>query len=210
MAVAVAVTVTLPIVIGVVKSPRGVILPPLDFQVNFGCETSARPNWSLAVAMNCCVPPTLMMIDAGLMVTLVNDCFTATFTELVVLKPAVSAMLTVNLYVPAAPSVAVVFLAALVALIENTGTEAPEGMAATAQVYVKFAAPRTSVASAASVTAVPVTGLGLALAFSTNFGGVFFGGVTAGLIELRSPATPCPVAGAWLVWIAADSLFTDP
>ena len=156
MAVAVAVTVTFPIVIGAVKSPWDVILPPLDFQVSFGCDINARPNWSSAVALNCCVPPTLIMIDAGLIVTLVNDCLTATFTELAILKPAESTMLTVNLYVPAAPSVALVFLAALVALIENTGTEAPEGMAATAHVYVKFAAPRTSVASAASVTAVPV------------------------------------------------------
>jgi hypothetical protein len=60
-----------------------------------------------------------------------------------------------------------------------------------------------------SVTVVPVTRLGLALAFLTNFGKVFRCAVTDERVALWGAAARCPVAGAWLVWIAAATLFPD-
>ena len=42
-------------VFGAVSSPVVLIVPAVVAQVNVGCVASATPNWSFAVAENCCV-----------------------------------------------------------------------------------------------------------------------------------------------------------
>src|SRR5262245_32345660 len=47
--------------------------PPLSIdQVKLGCVARALPNWSLAVALNCCVPPFLSAALPGVRAMLVN------------------------------------------------------------------------------------------------------------------------------------------
>jgi hypothetical protein len=53
---------------------------------------------------------------------------------LVTLKPPASAIVTVNVYAPAALNVTVVFLAAFVPFAEKAGALAPVGMVVAAQV----------------------------------------------------------------------------
>src|SRR5258707_15892771 len=59
---------------------------------------------------------------------------TVTLTELVTLRPPASWMVTSSVYVPPAEKVAVVFLAALLPLLLNTGLAAPAGLPATLHV----------------------------------------------------------------------------
>src|SRR5208337_429468 len=91
-----AVTVPLAEVLGAVSRPPAEMVPTVVVQVKLGWVASTLPNWSLAVAANCWVPPTLTVTDAGLTAMLVSDWFTTTFTLLVVVNPAASAMVTVN------------------------------------------------------------------------------------------------------------------
>jgi len=49
-----AVTVPEAAVFGAVSRPAVLIVPTLVVQVKVGCEVNALPNWSLAVAVNCC------------------------------------------------------------------------------------------------------------------------------------------------------------
>jgi len=56
-----------------VKSPVALILPPpLTDQSNGGALLSGCPNWSCAVAENCCVPPGATVADEGVTVTAVS------------------------------------------------------------------------------------------------------------------------------------------
>jgi hypothetical protein len=52
-----AVTVPLAELLGVVSRPLALIVPiaAVALQVNVGCVAIAPPNWSVAVAVNCCV-----------------------------------------------------------------------------------------------------------------------------------------------------------
>jgi hypothetical protein len=82
---AVAVTVYgPPAVTPAVKRPDALMVPPpLSVQVNEGGGDMAAPNWSFAVAVNCCVVLTFTVALAGATVTIVWVWFTVTATELV-------------------------------------------------------------------------------------------------------------------------------
>ena len=66
----VAVTLPLPVVAGAVNRPPPLTVHPLAtvvVQVKLaGCVDRVLPNWSLAVAVNCCVPVGFRVADAGL------------------------------------------------------------------------------------------------------------------------------------------------
>src|SRR5438067_9513543 len=103
---------------------------PLAFaHVNVGWTASAAPNWSKAVAANCCVPLGLSVTAAGLTVTVVAVWLTFTLRVLVVCRPAASVIVTVKTYglplVLAWVNVAVACFAALVPLAENVTGAGP-------------------------------------------------------------------------------------
>ena len=62
--------------------------------MKLGCAARATPNWSLAAAVNCCMPPALRLTDAGETVIAVSVWFTVTLTLLVTVAPAWSAIVT--------------------------------------------------------------------------------------------------------------------
>ena len=62
----VAVTDVVPVEDAAVNKPAVVMVPPpVVAHVNVGCEESATPFWSRPVAVNCCVPDTGTLTDAG-------------------------------------------------------------------------------------------------------------------------------------------------
>ncbi len=74
--VTLAVPLTLPLAAVTVKGPPAVepavnspleliVPPPLTDQVKVGCGFSGLPVWSLAVAVNCCVPPVTTEAEDG-------------------------------------------------------------------------------------------------------------------------------------------------
>ena len=95
------------------RRPAALIVPAVVVQVNFGWLAKAVANWSLAVAVNCCVPPVLDAALDGLRTIAVSVCVTVTFTLLVAASPPASRIVTVKVYLPALLNVAVVFLASL-------------------------------------------------------------------------------------------------
>src|SRR5262249_9025629 len=97
--------------------PVLLIVPlPVADQVIAGCDARALPNWSRAVAVNCCVPLGATVAVPGETVTEVSAGLTVTVTWLVTLRLPGSVMVTWKVYVPTAAKVALVFLAALVPL----------------------------------------------------------------------------------------------
>ena len=80
-----------------VKSPDDgpIEPPPLTDQVNEGCELSGWPNWSLPVAMNCCVAPVWTVAEAGDTVIDVSTGGAVTVTLAVPCTPPLDAV-TVN------------------------------------------------------------------------------------------------------------------
>ena len=78
------------------RPPALIVVPTGDAQVIVGCVTKATPNWSFAVAENCCVPPTPRLAVAGLTVIAVSVWFTVTLTGLVTVRPAASVIVTIN------------------------------------------------------------------------------------------------------------------
>jgi len=100
-----------------VKRPLALMVPPPEVvQSKVGWVDRLAPNWSRAVAVNCCVADTFTLALVGATATLVKVWSTVTLVALVVVIPAWSAMVTWKLKVPALLKVAVVFLAALVPL----------------------------------------------------------------------------------------------
>src|SRR5580693_2966524 len=72
---------------GAVYRPVPLMLPALSGardQVNPGCVDIASPNWSSAVAVNCCVALGFRLTLAGVTLTVVSVCSTVTLTLLVV------------------------------------------------------------------------------------------------------------------------------
>src|SRR5205085_2543928 len=62
-------------------------MPPLaTVQVHAGCVLMALPNWSLAVAVNCWLPPLATEAVPGVTLTLVSVWLTVTVTLLVVVS----------------------------------------------------------------------------------------------------------------------------
>jgi hypothetical protein len=92
------------------------------------------PNWSAPLAANCRVPCEATVAVAGEIPIAVSVWFTVTFTLLVLVKPPASVIVTVKVYAPAMPKVAVVFFAAFVPLAEYVGAVAPVGTLVAAQV----------------------------------------------------------------------------
>ena len=70
-------------------------VPVID-QLNVG-ELIALPNWSVAVAENCCDPPGATVTDDGVTITPVGVCCTVTATALVTNNPPESVIVTVKL-----------------------------------------------------------------------------------------------------------------
>jgi hypothetical protein len=97
-ALLVAVTVPLAVVVGAVNRPLALTVPPVTVvvQVNVGCAVKALPNWSLPVAVNCCVPAAFRLADVGLRVIVVSVWFTVTVTELVAVREPGSVIVTWN------------------------------------------------------------------------------------------------------------------
>src|SRR5688500_8401451 len=115
------VSVTVPLG-GAVYSPVLVMVPPapllLTDQVKLGCAGRATPNWSYAVALNCCEPECCTVVLAG--ATPIDESVALTLTATLLVAVCVpSEIVTLKLYVPALVKVAVVVLAALVALAEK-------------------------------------------------------------------------------------------
>src|SRR5437764_386641 len=81
----VAWTVAEPMEAGAAYRPLGLIAPtPLTTaQLKAGWVARALPNWSLALAVNCCVPPPGTLGVAGETAMLVRACWTVTVTALV-------------------------------------------------------------------------------------------------------------------------------
>ena len=76
---------------GAVYSPVPLIVPPpLTCQANVGCESIALPNWSRAVAVNCCVAPWASVTLAGVMLSEVHVGTTVTVRLPVVARPSES------------------------------------------------------------------------------------------------------------------------
>ena len=66
--------------LGAVKRPAELIVPPLALQVNVGCVAIARWNWSSPWALNCWVAPAWMLAVPGVTTMLVSVCLTVTVT----------------------------------------------------------------------------------------------------------------------------------
>jgi hypothetical protein len=66
---------------GAVNKPADVIVPPpVADHVNAGWTASALPNWSIAVAVNCCLAPAVTVTMAGVTIAPVSVWATVTFT----------------------------------------------------------------------------------------------------------------------------------
>ena len=140
------VAVTVPVAAGWAPSAgRRLIVPTVVVQVNAGCVFNAMPNWSLAVAVNCCMAARFRLIGDGLMPTVVSVWFTVTFTLLVAVSPSGSVIVTVKTYVPAWLNVAVVFFAALVPLALNLGARKPAGHGRRLPTILQASFPRVHV-----------------------------------------------------------------
>ena len=70
------------------------MLPLVAVQVSAGCGLIVLPNWSTAVAVNCCCPEVGRVDAPGERVIDVTVEFTTTVTLLVTVKPPVSVIVT--------------------------------------------------------------------------------------------------------------------
>src|SRR5436190_2180258 len=71
-----------------VKRPLPLTVPPpLTVQGNAGCVASALPNWSFAVAVNCCVAPPETVALEGATAMVICVWFTVTLVLLITVKP---------------------------------------------------------------------------------------------------------------------------
>ena len=98
--VTVAVPLTLPLFALTVAEPvpeaealyRPLLLTepgPVDVQVKVGWVAIGLPNWSSAMALNCCVPPSATLTEVGVTTIEVSVWLTVTLTsELVMLSPS--------------------------------------------------------------------------------------------------------------------------
>src|SRR5437762_1688958 len=89
-ALAVTVSVGVPVA-GAVYKPVEEIVPGVPVllvsaQVNVGCVARALPNWSLALAVNCCVAPFFTVMLDGETTTLVSVWLTVAVTLLIVVS----------------------------------------------------------------------------------------------------------------------------
>ena len=140
--------------------------PPLTVQLNAGCEDRAAPNWSFAVAVNCCVPFGTTEAVAGETEALVDVWLTVTVTGDVAVPPCGSLIVAVIVYDPAAVNVAVLVDAALVPLGENDTPAA--GLED--HVYVSVPVPEPATLR---LVVVPVTGFGDAAAGVVTMGRLY-------------------------------------
>ena len=90
-----AVTLPLPEALWAVKRPAAVIPPTVVNQLKASGDIT-RPNWSLPVAVNCCVPPLLMSSDGGVVAMAARVEITLTPTVLVTDPPYSSMIVTVK------------------------------------------------------------------------------------------------------------------
>ena len=68
---------------------------PVDAQVKVDWVAIVLPNWSRALALNCCVPPAATLTEVGYTTIEVSVWLTVTLTtELVMLSPSGSVMVT--------------------------------------------------------------------------------------------------------------------
>jgi len=84
---------------GAVYSPVLLIEPPPGLttcQAKAGCEFIALPNWSSALAVNCCVAPLASVTLVGEMLRLVRVWTTFTVTLLVADRPIAFVTVTVK------------------------------------------------------------------------------------------------------------------
>jgi hypothetical protein len=143
--------------------------PPLSIvHVNVGCDAIAALNWSRAVAVSDCVSPFATVVVAGETDTDVSVWFTVKFTVLVNTCPRAFCIVTWKTYAPALPNVTVLLAAAWFPFGENVGVGAPAGTVGADHVYVMPLSPSVSLATAYSNAVVPVTGLGVAVAPTSN------------------------------------------
>ena len=126
-------------------------------QVKAGGLVMVLPNWSRKAGTTGCrlVPVTYTVVTAGYLVE-VHTCVTTTDLTLLTERPPASTILTVNEYVPAMEKVAVEACAAFVPLLLKV-TVPPDGADVTDHVYVRFAAPPSSVPRTESEAVLPVT-----------------------------------------------------
>jgi hypothetical protein len=111
---------------GAVNKPADVIVPPpVADHVNAGWTASALPNWSIAVAVNCCLAPAVTVATAGVTIAPVSVWATVTFTADEIVRPPASAIVAVNVYPPALANVATLLLAAFVPFTENATAAGP-------------------------------------------------------------------------------------
>jgi hypothetical protein len=87
----VAVTVDAAADAGAVNRPAvDTVPPPVTLHVNAGCVESGMPNWSVAIAENCCVAAGASVAVPGVSVTAVAVWPTVTTTVEVAVRPSVS------------------------------------------------------------------------------------------------------------------------
>jgi hypothetical protein len=111
---------------GAVNKPADVIVPPpVADHVNVGWTVSALPNWSIAVAVNCCLSPAKIVATAGVTTTPVRVWETVTFTADETVRPPASVIVALSVYAPALANVATLLLAAFVPLTENATAAGP-------------------------------------------------------------------------------------
>jgi hypothetical protein len=79
-----------------VNNPPSVIVPTVVVQVKLGCVANALPNWSLPVAVNCCVAGGVTVDFAGLTAMVVRVWATGTLTLLATDRPPESVIVTVK------------------------------------------------------------------------------------------------------------------
>jgi hypothetical protein len=168
---ALAVTVYSPVASGAVYSPALEIVPPFGVTDHVMPLATAWPNWSVAVAVNCCWRFCLTVALDGATVIAVIVWSTTTLTvDVVVSMPSLTA--TWIVYAPARPKVTLAFLAALVPLALNVGAGAPLGAAVVDQVYVSTPSPDSSAPTTLRSALVPMTWPGLALGGVAIVGGL--------------------------------------
>src|SRR5258708_37028958 len=120
------------------------------------------------MAANCCVPLATTVALGGEITIEERVALTVAVTELVVVRPLASRIVTTKPYVPALANVAVTLLEALVPFEEKV--TAAGGVPVVVQVYVRFDSPPSSAPKALRFVACPVTGLALAEAGGTTVG----------------------------------------
>ena len=91
-----AVTVPLPGEFCAVNNPPSVIVPTVVVQAKLGCVANALPNWSLPMAVNCCVAGGVTVAFAGLTAMVVRVWATGTLTLLATDRPPESVIVTVK------------------------------------------------------------------------------------------------------------------